>query len=111
MGVATQTMACLNIFGEKLSALGYVTLGIRLKGHGTSPWDLRDRNWESWMASVGRGYQILSRLTEKVCIVGFSTGGALALNLAADRPEFVSSPEGRCSPANTLSSMVWTTSC
>ncbi|GAB4360235.1 MAG: hypothetical protein Kow006_29990 [Gammaproteobacteria bacterium] len=71
-------------FGARLAALGYVTLGIRLKGHGTSPWDLRDRRWEEWMASVERGYRILSMLVDRVCIVGFSTGGALALNLAAD---------------------------
>ncbi len=74
-------------FGEKLAAAGYVTLGIRLKGHGTSPWDLRDRNWEDWLESVRRGYQILSALVEQISIIGFSTGGALALSLAAEKPE------------------------
>jgi len=74
-------------FGEKLAAAGYVTLGIRLKGHGTSPWDLRDRNWEDWLESVKRGCRILSALVEQVAVVGFSTGGALALSLAADKPE------------------------
>lgn len=74
-------------FGAKLEALGYTVLGIRLEGHGTSPWDLRDREWEDWLASARRGYQILEQLVERVVMVGFSTGGALSLMLAAEQPD------------------------
>jgi esterase/lipase len=73
-------------FGERLRELGYPVLGVRLKGHGTSPWDLLERSWEDWLASVRRGYEILAALCRRVCIVGFSAGGALALRLAAEGP-------------------------
>jgi acyl-CoA synthetase (AMP-forming)/AMP-acid ligase II/esterase/lipase len=73
-------------FGERLATLGYNVVGVRLAGHGTSPWDLRDRSWHDWRRCVQRGYEIMSGLCERVCLIGFSTGGALALHLAADRP-------------------------
>lgn len=74
-------------FGEKLKALGYPVVGVRLKGHGTSPWDLRDRSRQDWLESVRRGYAVMSAFADRICLVGFSTGGALSLRLAADRPE------------------------
>ncbi len=77
----------LRSYGEKLAALGYPVMGVRLRGHGTSPWDLRDRNWKEWLGSVRRGFEIISAFADKVCLVGFSTGGALALRLAAEQPE------------------------
>ncbi|MBI2800802.1 MAG: alpha/beta fold hydrolase [Gammaproteobacteria bacterium] len=70
-------------FGEKLHAAGYTVLGVRLKGHGTSPWDLRERSWRDWFQSVANGYEILHAYCEKICIIGFSTGGALTLIQAA----------------------------
>ncbi|HEX9462491.1 MAG TPA: alpha/beta fold hydrolase [Alphaproteobacteria bacterium] len=73
-------------FGERLASLGYRVVGVRLKGHGTSPWDLRDRSWQDWLGSVRRGYEIMSLLAPRVCLIGFSTGGSLALHLAAEKP-------------------------
>lgn len=73
-------------FGEKLAQAGYPVIGVRLKGHGTSPWDLRGRSWQDWLASVRRGYQIMSAFADRLCLVGFSTGGALSLLLAAENP-------------------------
>ena len=73
-------------FGEHLSRLGYPVVGIRLKGHGTSPWDLRARSRQDWLQSVRQGYDILAPFVEKICVVGFSTGGALGLQLAAEQP-------------------------
>ena len=77
----------LRDFGNKLAALGYPVIGVRLAGHGTSPWDLRDRSWNDWLGSVRRGVEIMSAFVDKVCLIGFSTGGALSLRLAAERPE------------------------
>ena len=68
--------------GEGFYQQGYHVMGIRLKGHGTSPWDLRDRDWTDWVASVDRGYKIARACGRKVHLVGFSTGGLLALNQA-----------------------------
>jgi esterase/lipase len=76
----------LRSLGERLHAAGHHVLGVRLKGHGTSPWDLRNRNWHDWVASVERGYDIVKAYSQSVHIVGFSTGGLLALNHAANHP-------------------------
>lgn len=73
-------------FGKALSAEGYPVLGVRLAGHGTSPWDLKARTWPEWLESVRRGYQILSTYVDQIVVVGFSAGGALALMLASERP-------------------------
>jgi esterase/lipase len=76
----------LKDLGQRLAALGHPVLGVRLKGHGTSPWDLRDRSWQDWLASVRRGYEIMSHVTSDVLLVGFATGASLSLHLAAGRP-------------------------
>jgi esterase/lipase len=76
----------LKDMGQRLAALGHPVLGVRLKGHGTSPWDLRERSWQDWLTSVRRGYEIMSHLTQEVLIVGFATGASLALHLAASHP-------------------------
>ena len=72
--------------GERMCAAGHHVLGVRLKGHGTSPWDLRQRNWHDWEESVSRGFDILKAFSQSVHIVGFSTGGLLALLHAATNP-------------------------
>ncbi|MFC1684615.1 alpha/beta hydrolase [Pseudomonadota bacterium] len=74
-------------FGKRLADLGYPVIGPRLKGHGTSPWDLRERNWKDWLFSIQRAYQIMEHHVDRICLVGFSTGGALSLRLAADQPD------------------------
>ena len=74
-------------FAEKLQNLGYPVIGVRLKGHGTSPWDLRERSWQDWLEPVREGFKILSAFTPRLCLVGFSTGGGLSLLLAADQPD------------------------
>lgn len=76
----------LREFGEQLFELGFPVLGVRLKGHGTSPWDLRERSWQDWHESVQRGYAIMAEFAPRIALVGFSTGGALSLILAAKRP-------------------------
>ncbi len=72
--------------GERLHSQGFHVLGVRLKGHGTSPWDLRSRDWKDWFSSVLRGFEIIKAFSQNIHIVGFSTGGLLALLLAADHP-------------------------
>jgi esterase/lipase len=73
--------------GEKFSAMGHAVMGVRLAGHGTSPHELQKRKWTDWLASVRRGYEILSPFCDQVVIVGFSTGGALSAIHAATKPE------------------------
>ena len=59
--------------------LGFLVYAIRLDGHGTSPENMRDISWESWYASLQRGYGALNNLCDSVSLIGFSTGGLLAL--------------------------------
>lgn len=76
----------LREFADQLVDLGYPVIGVRLPGHGTSPWDLRDRSWSDWMNALRRGYEIMSGYCRHICVIGFSTGGSLALHLAAEQP-------------------------
>lgn len=80
----------LRAYGEYLLKQGYMVLGVRLKGHGTSPYALRDQSWEDWYGCVQRGFNILKVHCRHIFVVGFSTGGALALKLAAEHyPEMI----------------------
>lgn len=74
-------------FGEQLAGLGYPVIGPRLKGHGTSPWDLRERNWEEWLESARQAYDVMLAYCDRICLIGFSTGGALSLMLASEQPD------------------------
>ncbi len=75
----------LRAYGEYLVKQGYTVLGIRLKGHGTSPYALREQSWEDWYGCVQRGFNILKAHCPRIFVAGFSTGGALALKLAAEQ--------------------------
>jgi len=66
-----------------LGKLGFWVYVPRLRGHGTTPDDLAIRTYEDWVASLDRGYAIISSICRKVVVGGFSTGAGLALDLAA----------------------------
>lgn len=77
-------------YGEFLVQQGYIVMGVRLKGHGTSPYALQNQSWQDWYNSVERGYDILKAHCKRIILVGFSTGGALALKLAGEQlPEII----------------------
>lgn len=77
-------------YGHYLAGQGYTVLGVRLKGHGTSPYALRDLSYERWFACVRRGFNILKLHCSKLFVIGFSTGGALAFKLAVEHhPEII----------------------
>jgi carboxylesterase len=59
----------------------------RLKGHGTTPEDLRRCKWADWTRDVELAYQFLKSRCEKVFIVGFSLGGTLAYAVASGNPD------------------------
>lgn len=61
---------------------GYMIYVPRLKGHGTSPEDLAGRIHEDWVGSVDAGYAVIRNSCRRVIVGGFSTGAALALDLA-----------------------------
>ncbi len=63
---------------------GMNVYGVRLEGHGTVSEDLRDRTWEEWYDSFNRGFAAMRQVSKKIYLVGFSTGGLLAM-LATSR--------------------------
>lgn len=71
-------------YGQYMCEQGYTVLGIRIKGHGTSPHALQDQGRKAWYTSVIRGYQILKSYCSDIIAVGFSTGGVLAAKLAIE---------------------------
>jgi esterase/lipase/1-acyl-sn-glycerol-3-phosphate acyltransferase len=62
-----------------LNDLGFKVYVLRLKGHGTAPVNLKDVSWQDWYWSVQRGYAALQNICSKIVIIGFSSGGLLAL--------------------------------
>ncbi len=68
-----------------LHANGLTVYVVRLRGHGTSPYDLQQSSWQDWYASVLRGYHNLRVITDVQFAGGMSAGGALALYLAAQQ--------------------------
>jgi alpha-beta hydrolase superfamily lysophospholipase len=79
----------LRALGEALNARGYWVLGPRLPGHGTVPSGLKSVAWRD-MAAVAR--LAVDHLADRaggkpIHIVGYSTGAALALDLALDAQE------------------------
>lgn len=79
------TPAELKKLGVKLQNLGYFVIGCRLKGHGTTPWDLHQRTWQDWRQSVRQSIKIAHCHSENVHLVGFSSGSLLALMCASNK--------------------------
>ena len=74
----------LKEFADKMYDKNYPVLGVRLSGHGTSPYDLDTRKWQEWLDSTRRGYRILSAFVDEIIVVGFSAGGLLSILLAGE---------------------------
>lgn len=62
-----------------LNRHGFYTYCVRLAGHGTNPENIKDVSWQDWDHSLKTGYAVLKNITDKVIIIGFSTGGLLTL--------------------------------
>ena len=66
---------------------GFVSIAIRLPGHGTVPAGLTDIEWEHWMAATRLAVREARRWAGPelpVHLVGFSNGGALAMMYVLD---------------------------
>ena len=68
---------------EYLSHIGYRVYAPRLRGHGTAPEDLANRDYMEWVECVEEGYALLSNNCERTVVGGFSTGAGLALDLCS----------------------------
>ena len=67
------------------NGFGFKVYVVRLKGHGTSPVNMKDVTWHDWYDSLQRGYAVLRSVCAKVIMVGFSTGGLLSLVSASNK--------------------------
>ena len=69
---------------------GYVAIGVRIPAHGTVPAALTDTVWEDWLAATKLAIREARRRvgpTAPLQLVGYSTGGALAVKYALDAIE------------------------
>ncbi len=55
-----------------------------LPGHGTSPKDMSTLTWHDWNRCIEQAYNTLKENHERVMVIGFSLGAALALELASN---------------------------
>lgn len=76
----------MRTLGEGLAQSGRTVLGVRLPGHDDSLTGLAAVRWADWLAVVAQAHADLALRYERVSLVGFSLGGALAILLAAQQP-------------------------
>jgi len=69
---------------EFLQNSGIDVYALRLNGHGTAPKSMKEHTLEDWYGAFSKAYAILSLKCKHIYLVGFSTGGLLAL-LASSR--------------------------
>jgi alpha-beta hydrolase superfamily lysophospholipase len=68
-------------------AHGFAAIGIRLPGHGTVPAGLTSVHWQDWRAAARLAVREARRLAgpgKPIHIVGYSNGGALAMQYTLD---------------------------
>ena len=83
----TATTAEVRLLAEKLQGEGYTISAPLLPGHGTQPDELNETSWHDWAWTAEKAYQHLATVCDHVFVGGESTGGALALYLAAQHQE------------------------
>jgi len=83
----TATPAEVRLLGQYLHARGFTVAGPLLPGHGTAPQDLNRVRWQDWVRATEVSYRQLVAHCEAVFLGGESTGGLLALYLAAEHPQ------------------------
>jgi carboxylesterase len=72
--------------GEHLARVhGLSVQGLRLPGHGERRFTMPASSWPEWYGAVELAWRALTRRYETVQVVGFSTGGLLALRLAQEQ--------------------------
>ncbi len=75
----------LRPLADYLAGRGYMVSGPLLAGHGARPDQLHSVRWQEWAASVKAAYEALRARCAAVVLLGYSLGGLLALQAAAQR--------------------------
>jgi carboxylesterase len=79
----TATPAEVRLLAQDLHAAGHTVMAPLLPGHGTHPEDLNEVRWRDWAWEAEQAYHLLATNCDRVFVGGESTGGVLALHLAA----------------------------
>jgi carboxylesterase len=85
----TGSPASMRPWGEFLGEKGYGVRVPLLPGHGTSWKDLNRRTWKDWYDALVAELDAMLAEHDAVVVGGLSMGGALVLQLAADRADDV----------------------
>jgi alpha-beta hydrolase superfamily lysophospholipase len=84
------------VIAARYRAHGFVALAIRLPGHGSVPAGLTDADWEDWAAATRLAVREAVRRagpSRPLHVIGYSNGGALALQFALDALDDPSLPQ------------------
>jgi carboxylesterase len=81
----TGSPASMVPWGRYLAGHGLGVAVPRLPGHGTTWQELNRTRWADWYGEVERAFEKLRANCDQVVVGGLSMGGALSLQLAADR--------------------------
>jgi carboxylesterase len=81
----TGSPASMTPWGRYLAEQGFAVAVPRLPGHGTTWQELNRTRWPDWYGEVDRAFEKLRANNDQVVVGGLSMGGALSLQLAADR--------------------------
>lgn len=81
---ATGSPAQLRTLGDALSEAGFTVYGARLAGHGlTDPAQVKTQ-WKACVRDAQVRYRVLSTWCQRLYVVGFSFGAAIAMHLDAE---------------------------
>ena len=84
---AGDTPQTLGYLATHLHGRGFCVHGPLLPGHGRALRDFGAVRADGWLAAVREEYDALRERHDWVAVVGLSMGGALAVRLAAERPD------------------------
>ena len=73
----------MKFLAKSLSNNGYYIEVPILRGHSTTPDDLKNTIWTDWFGDAKKALFALRKNCKKIVVVGLSTGASLALHLAA----------------------------
>jgi alpha-beta hydrolase superfamily lysophospholipase len=83
----TDSPYSLRFIGQHYRARGFTVIAIRLPGHGTVPAGLSHVKWQDWLAATRMAVREARRRVPAplpLQLVGFSNGGALAMQYSLD---------------------------